>query len=1540
MWPDRRAEASSRRTSGPASEGAASARPAAGDPAGMTAFPRPGFYAPSIQLPKDLRGGTPNQILVPDAPVSLSHYWMPDHLCKVCYDCGASFSLFRRRHHCRLCGQIFCYDCSNQFIDGVPHGFPGMIRICNFCAHYVKAVDVEKKKPRANSVVAENGGRSRRGSLAEAAAAPLPTPSAVAAPVSSPLLFSPVNLGASGTLFRSETAEDLDSSLVEETSDSPDMPPVIRIQTSDTTDTADVSTGESATSGPMNPRARRSFSRRRRSSVELMDAIENSGVLELDDDIEELEEPTGNRKRPSFARDGISFRFKDDMHTQREIVLDKFMHTAHERIRVGIRHSVDRVVKHFVDDKLEVKRLVKTLEDMTFIVTGHLLFSMNYRSPNGFNYDRLVKVKSISTAESATKKGNDRYNFTWLGGCVCHKHLSHKQMSRQISNPRILLLACGISYDRSSGTGKLSSLDTLIEQEKSYMSILVEKISTLEPDVIFVERTVSRHAQELLRERGVAIVLNVKHDTLERIGRHTGAVMLTSVDHVDKMNPADVIGTCRSFYVKSFGVTPDDDPAAVSQRTEHPVPARARNETYLYLDGCDPLNGCTVLITGPSKLKLRLMKSLMRNVVAMAYRLLLEAHVLSDLNISVSDSCFQSLFDGKERVTWCTTSTLRINDSPHHGKPRHYQCSGSKHIGIPTYSDDDLSLGNFLAKEMEAVDFKCNNPKCNYAMIDHVQTFNCRIGMLTVSFEELPDDDELTSTGGRPDGKDINILTMLKNPAAVGMDDDVLPECPTIVFWRWCRECNQVISPFVPMKKYAYKYSLARLLEVFFVEEPVDEADYTHNGLRSPRSCSHDAKESHVLFFNVGDLVARFDFSRRVATELTNAMMRPPHQRRRSSGATRLQSEVEKLEKQVNSRNQEIRTQLDSIVTHFSEKMESIQKAVESCEEHDELYTTMLVAVASVQKLMQADEEEFITRLHSIDDRTLKVRLVDLAATQRALYFMACRWIEEILKLRKLIKSNLARDSSGSFLSASPFNFSFSTPTSMSPAPSPRQAQALSPKGSFRDSTDLFNDRRGRLFDSFGTDVSSINGSEIDSVVTSSSISTSESNGKPPVAAPAKSRPYSLRTDSEKSGWRSVLYDIYRVLGKSTPGDDYDFQLPQNLLECHPSLPCRSDDQVVLVNDCVPITFIAYALGSESYEEQSAVWRYAVHQDTASTLAQEESESLDTPLSTNWSRSALESAMSVHFKHTVADVPQHSKLMGSSGSALGSEFSMVAYCPLQFQVLRELFYGNLEDFIFSIAHVNNWAAVGGKSGAAFYRTLDDRFIVKHISSTEFQSFLDVLPSYFKYMAEIYFDSKESVLSKTVGMYQTTFTRRDTGQKVVNYVIVMENAFYRQSISRIFDLKGSSRNRYVRPVDGNERSVQLDGNFTEFMKGLPLGILAEDYELLSRAVQNDTTFLRSTNIVDFSLVVGFGPNSKDKPDELSRMTVGIIDYLRQFDFIKRVESVSKSVGMIAGQSSPTIIEPALYCKRFVDAMHRYFMPVTPISSNRNEPRSPQ
>ncbi|TMS38229.1 hypothetical protein L596_004998 [Steinernema carpocapsae] len=44
--------------------------------------------------------------------------WAEDKEAKACQECGTKFQLYRRRHHCRLCGKIMCHNCS-QFMSFV-----------------------------------------------------------------------------------------------------------------------------------------------------------------------------------------------------------------------------------------------------------------------------------------------------------------------------------------------------------------------------------------------------------------------------------------------------------------------------------------------------------------------------------------------------------------------------------------------------------------------------------------------------------------------------------------------------------------------------------------------------------------------------------------------------------------------------------------------------------------------------------------------------------------------------------------------------------------------------------------------------------------------------------------------------------------------------------------------------------------------------------------------------------------------------------------------------------------------------------------------------------------------------------------------------------------------------------------------------------------------------------------------------------------------------------------------------------------------------
>ncbi|KAK3674915.1 Mitochondrial distribution and morphology protein 12 [Recurvomyces mirabilis] len=59
-------------------------------------------------------------------------FWMKDENARDCFYCGQSFSTFRRKHHCRTCGQIFDARCTS-LVSGRPFGQPGTLRLCRPC---------------------------------------------------------------------------------------------------------------------------------------------------------------------------------------------------------------------------------------------------------------------------------------------------------------------------------------------------------------------------------------------------------------------------------------------------------------------------------------------------------------------------------------------------------------------------------------------------------------------------------------------------------------------------------------------------------------------------------------------------------------------------------------------------------------------------------------------------------------------------------------------------------------------------------------------------------------------------------------------------------------------------------------------------------------------------------------------------------------------------------------------------------------------------------------------------------------------------------------------------------------------------------------------------------------------------------------------------------------------------------------------------------------------------------------------------------------
>jgi phosphatidylinositol 3-kinase len=77
------------------------------------------------------------------------HHWVRDDISDKCLGCEKTFGIFRRRHHCRSCGGLYCYECSGynieipKFIESCPKPELNPYDIKNYIPDIIKNKTLE-----------------------------------------------------------------------------------------------------------------------------------------------------------------------------------------------------------------------------------------------------------------------------------------------------------------------------------------------------------------------------------------------------------------------------------------------------------------------------------------------------------------------------------------------------------------------------------------------------------------------------------------------------------------------------------------------------------------------------------------------------------------------------------------------------------------------------------------------------------------------------------------------------------------------------------------------------------------------------------------------------------------------------------------------------------------------------------------------------------------------------------------------------------------------------------------------------------------------------------------------------------------------------------------------------------------------------------------------------------------------------------------------------------------------------------------------------
>lgn len=261
------------------------------------------------------------------------------------------------------------------------------------------------------------------------------------------------------------------------------------------------------------------------------------------------------------------------------------------------------------------------------------------------------------------------------------------------------------------------------------------------------------------------------------------------------------------------------------------------------------------------------------------------------------------------------------------------------------------------------------------------------------------------------------------------------------------------------------------------------------------------------------------------------------------------------------------------------------------------------------------------------------------------------------------------------------------------------------------------------------------------------------------------------------------------------------------------------------------------------------------------------------------------------------------------------KWKYIDYNKRIFEKIRKLDNIENEYFIKSFVHkIKEYKNKNsGRSRSLFYITYDKKYIIKTVYNTEYKFLRSILKKYYYYLR----NNENTYLIKFYALGQLKNTFLD-----IRFVI-MNNVFYNHNIQRIYDLKGTTENRFV----SSNNLVYKDLNFK--IDNQYLNISKYIYDQYWDNVVKDTKFLESINIMDYSLIFGLiDKNEEEKKssdfnnkniiigNNNDNYIIGIIDILQNWNLKKKITSHFKKCIYSCYKIDIDTEPPNIYRKRFI------------------------
>ena len=272
--------------------------------------------------------------------------------------------------------------------------------------------------------------------------------------------------------------------------------------------------------------------------------------------LERAEELISKDVHPTIIVDGYNRAAEKALEYLEEIAF---------KVKPGDKQTLIRIAQTSMQTKL-VSDVSKELAE---IVVGAMLQVAEQQEDGSYKVD-------IANVKVEKKPGGSLTDTKMIKGIILDKEVVHSGMPKRVEEAKIALINSPLEIEKTEITAEIrisdpSQMKKYLDEENSMLKGMVDKILSVEANVLVCQKGIDDVAQFLLAKAGILTVRRAKESDMTMLAKATGARLVTNIDDLAKKD----LG-----YAK-----------LVEER-------KVEQDRWVFVEGCKNPKAVTILIRG------------------------------------------------------------------------------------------------------------------------------------------------------------------------------------------------------------------------------------------------------------------------------------------------------------------------------------------------------------------------------------------------------------------------------------------------------------------------------------------------------------------------------------------------------------------------------------------------------------------------------------------------------------------------------------------------------------------------------------------------------------------------------------------------------------------------------------------------------------------------------------------------------------------------------------------------------------------------------